>query len=857
MKTMKGNDDYIRHLANLTEHAANCIISTDANGVITSINRAGERMFGYTAGELIGRPASILQSELVPEDLRRRLKEFADRGESWEAESLGRRKNGEVFPIWLATSYLRDDGGNIKGAVGISRDMTRFKEYEEKLRYMAELVESAAHCIISTDANGVITSINRAGERMFGYGTGELVGRQVSALWAPETPHGTRERLAELAGKGESWEAETLGRRKNGDVFPIWLATSYLRDDRGNIKGAVGISRDMTRFKEYEEKLRYMAELVESAAHCIISTDARGIITSINRAGERMFGYDAGELPGKPVSVLWAPETPRGTRKRLAELAGKGESWEAETLGRRKNGEVFPIWLATSYLRDDRGRIKGAVGISRDLTRFKEYEEKLRYMAELVESAAHCIISTDESGVIMSINRAGERMFGYTAGELIGQHISILHSERNNPSLLRSLREKSAKGENWEGEILDRRKDGTLFPIWLSVSYLFDASGRRKGGISIIRDITEQKHAEEKIRYMADLVERASLGIISTDPGNRIVSINKAGEEMYGYRAEELLGKPISMFYSDRNPADLLERIRQKADDLQPWSAELYRRRKDGTDFISWLSTGYLFDETGKLTAKVCIERDVTEQRETEKRLAEAQHLAGLGELAAGVAHEIRNPLGGILTSVKMLLEQQGQVIGTDEMSLLGIIEKEAARLEGIVTDFLRFGRPQEPICSPVDVNRLMREIIDSFTREKVVTDTIQITVDLSEEPLTALLDENQIRQVFLNLVINASQAMGGSGELRLRTEREGNSAAIVFRDSGCGIPAADLRNIFRPFFSRKKGGTGLGLAIVNRIINAHHGSISCQSEPGGGTTFVITFPLAKEGADGIRPDRG
>ena len=600
------------------------------------------------------------------------------------------------------------------------------------------------------------------------------------------------------------------------------------------------------------EKLRYITELVESAAHCIISTDKSGSIVSINKAGEKMFGYRADELVGKPVSVLHSDRIPVELRERLERLSKDGEAWEAESIGKRKNGEMFPLWIATSYLRDESGRIKGAVGISRDLTRSREYEEKLRYMAELVESAAHCIIAMDKNGIITSINRAGQQMFGYKAEELIGKHVSVLEPPGGfHDILFHKFCDKLKSGETWEAEGLAIRKSGEVFPLWISTSYLRDEAGNIRGSVGISRDMSLLQQYKQMTGYMAELVEKASLGIITTDPQNMIVSVNKAAEAMYGYRADEIIGKPINIVYSDRNPEELLQRIQEKADDLQPWSAELYRRRKDGSEFISWLSTAYIYDPMGNLKAKVCIERDVTEQREMEKRLAEARNLASIGELAAGVAHEIRNPLGGILASARMLLEQQGQVIGEDEISLMSIIEKEAKRLENIVTDFLRFGRPQEPIFYVVDINHTVGELINSLKREKIIGDGIDVVLELLSHPVEVRLDENQMKQVFLNLVINAQQAMGDKGKLTIRMGSRDGMVDISLEDTGSGISGEDLKNVFRPFFSRKKGGTGLGLAIVNRIVAAHNGSIYCQSELGKGAKFTISLPVVKRTVSG------
>lgn len=597
----------------------------------------------------------------------------------------------------------------------------------------------------------------------------------------------------------------------------------------------------------YREKFNLIADLVESAALCIISTDAAGLISSINRAGERMFGYRAKELIGRHISILNAQGNDPSVIKDLVEKSARGENWEAEILDRRKDGTIFPIWISTSYLSDASGRRAGGISVIRDVTAKKKAEEVLRYMAELVESAGHSIISTDRDGNIKSINKAGQRMFGYRAEELIGRPVSVLEPDGGlPPHLIRKFSGKRERGENWEAEGLGRRKNGEIFPLWLATSYLRDERGEIKGAVGISRDISLLKEFQEKTGYLAELVEKAAMGIISTDSRNRIVSINHAGELMYGYTAEELIGRDISILHSDRNPPGRLFRIREKSDFLEPWSAELYRRRKDGSEFLSWLSTGYLYDGAGRLKAKVCIERDVTEQRATERRLADAEHLANIGELAAGVAHEIRNPLGGIHTSVKMLLEQEGQKIGADEMSLLRIIEKESSRLREIVTDFLRFGRPQEPILDNADLCRYMQEWVESIRRERLGGDGVEILLDLPGEPLHARIDRNQMQQVLLNLAINAIHAMDGSGRLRFQVRRAGAAAEIAVEDSGAGIPEDEVEQIFKPFFSRKKGGTGLGLPITRRIVLAHRGSIRCESRPGKGTRFTVSIPLAE-----------
>ncbi len=829
------------YMAELLENAAYCIISTDPNThTITSVNKAGEKFSGYRAEELIGKHVQCL----IPQALGKLLDERTKKGERWEAESLGIRKDGTTFPMRFAVSYIFDNEGKPKRSIIISKDIRKEKETEEKLRYMAELLESAAYCIISTTPRGIIKSINAAGEKMFGFKSEELMEKPVSIIQAASVPLDLRKKLKEKADRGENWETESLGVRKGGETFPIWLATSYLFDEYGKIKSAIGISRDITKQKEVEERSLYMAELLESAAYCIISTSPRGIIKSINAAGEKMFGYTAEELIGKNVRIIQSPNIPPELTKELDEKAQKGENWETESLGIGKDGKTFPIWLATSYLFDEDNNIKSTIGISRDISQQKEVEERFRYMAELLESAAYCIISTSPNGIIKSINQAGEKMFGYTVEELIGKHVRIIQSPNIPQALMKRLDEKAKQGENWETESLGIRKGGTTFPIWLGTSYLFDESGRIKSTIGISRDITKEKEVEERLRYLAQLMESAAYSVISIDNKNIIRSVNKATEKLYGYRAEELIGKHVGILYSNKNPLDQLLRIEEKLHRGENWEAALWRKKKNGDEILSLITTSYIFNEQGKIKTKISIERDITKVKQMEEELIRSTKLAGLGEMAAGIAHEIKNPLTGVSLGLEKL--EKAVQPGSREEKVLEKVSRDIDRIDNIVSRLLDLARRKKPELEPQNVNDIVNDVILNIS-SPATKKRVEIKTPLDDDLPKIYGDENQLYQVFLNLGLNAIQAMNNGGILTISTNRinrEGKrEISVAFQDTGIGISRENIEKIFEPFFSSREGGTGLGLAISHNIIKDHGGEIKVESVFGEGTTITVFLP--------------
>lgn len=227
---------------------------------------------------------------------------------------------------------------------------------------------------------------------------------------------------------------------------------------------------------------------------------------------------------------------------------------------------------------------------------------------------------------------------------------------------------------------------------------------------------------------------------------------------------------------------------------------------------------------------------------EIEEQLRRADRLSALGELSAGMAHEIRNPLGSIRGTAEIL--RDGMAEGDPRGEFAGILIQEVDRLNKVVQDFLDFARPGETDRNAVDLNALLQELL-SFTRQSARSGGVTVAFDPGPIPAVRA-DREQLRQAFLNLVLNAFQAMPDGGELSIATESVDEWVRVRFRDTGCGIAAADLERVFNPFFTTRSEGTGLGLAIVHRIIQGHGGRIDVSSEAGVGTVFTLDLPAAK-----------
>ncbi|HEY6928781.1 MAG TPA: ATP-binding protein [Thermoanaerobaculia bacterium] len=351
-----------------------------------------------------------------------------------------------------------------------------------------------------------------------------------------------------------------------------------------------------------------------------------------------------------------------------------------------------------------------------------------------------------------------------------------------------------------------------------------------------------QQEALQRLQELhGNVIATMSSGLLTTDSSLRATFLNRAGGDLLGTDPSRAPGTPISELGFDF--ADEWDRIRQRLGDRETYRGEIELDR-DNSRHVVGFSLRVLKDAEGGEGALLLFQ-DLTEMKKLERKARFNEQLAAVGELAAGIAHEIRNPLASISGSVQVLSNELN--VGSAERRLMEIIVSESGRLSKTIEDFLRFVRPQERNVAVFDVARTVTEVMDLFRLSNEVSDAHQISVDVS--PPTSMLsgDRDQIRQIVYNVAKNAVRAMSQGGKLTVIGRENEAWYTIRFVDTGQGMSQEQLARLFTPFSTAFDGGTGLGMAIVRRIVQDHGGTIDAESRPGEGTTVTVLLPRRAE----------
>jgi methyl-accepting chemotaxis protein len=496
----------------------------------------------------------------------------------------------------------------------------------------------------------------------------------------------------------------------------------------------------------------------------------------------------------------------------------------------------------------------------------EEYRELSRFLNSILDSATeYGIIALDFYGKITEFNKGAEKLFGWTKEEVLNKEnaeITLLPEDRE-----RGMQKEMSKRSRIEGvcelEIERVRKNGERFPALSTITAIKDPSGKTTGFVEIARDITERKALEKELRktkeFLENIMESSVDGIVTTDLKGKITYLNRAIEEMLGYMKEDLLGKHISSLYvrGIQEARDVMELLRAGE---RAGNYEMEVKGKQD-EILSILTSIFLVrDEDGKVIGTAGIFKDITEQKRLEEKLkaaqahlVEASKMRALGELVAGVAHELNNPLMASQTILHVILNNPQK--DCPNLERLELIRKCNDRIEKIVDHLREFSRQTKPEFRKLDINMPIENAL-MITGQQLLNHNISVVKKLSEDLPEVLGDSNQLEQVFLNLISNARDAMDAAGcqkkELTIRSyineDEEVPMVAVSIKDTGIGIPEKNLDKVFEPFFSTKPvgKGTGLGLSLCFGIIEAHVGRLEIKSKHFKGTEVKVLLPVAK-----------
>jgi two-component system cell cycle sensor histidine kinase/response regulator CckA len=797
----------------------------------------------------------------------------------------GRPQRGEITSPekrhWSIRGYpVRDGQGRILGAAEIAVDITALRQAQEALEESeakyTTLVEQANDAIVIVQ-DGVGKFFNKAARGMFGYSSEELTGMPFQKLLADESREEVETRYkTRLSGDTPPSFYEARAVHQDGSKLDFELSTATIQYE--GRPAVMGIARDITNRKKSEQALRESEErfraLSAGAFDCVVIHE-KGIILEVNDTFNRIFGFDPGEVIGKPILDFAAPESRETVKNNI--LSGYDKPYPA--IGLRKDGtKVHGELLGKNVRYKDR---QARVTAIRDLTEHKKIEDALRESEEryrsLIETSPDAITMTDLEGHLIAANQESIRMSGCDSLEELltssADAFARVHPQDRELAIenaKRTLEEGTVR--NVEYRLL--KKDGSHFPVELSASTILDAEGKPKAFVSIVRDITERKQVEEALRsseeFSSTLLNSAPNGIIVINPDTSIQYVNRALEKLTGYSAEEIVGRKAPYPWWPEEVRGEITRDLENSMRIGVVRLEKIFKKKTGEEFWVEISSGrverdgklsYLISNWVDITARKRAEQD---RKKLEEQIQHAQKLESLGILAGGIAHDFNNLLMGVLGNASLALLDLPA--GSPVRHSVEQIEKTARAAADLTNQMLAYSGKGRFVVEPVDLSRLVKEMAGLL--KVSISKKVDLKFDFDRDLPPVEADATQLRQVIMNLIINASEAIGEtSGVVSVRTGTteadrsffsetytrdnlpEGTYVYLEVSDTGCGMDEETVGRIFDPFFTSKFTGRGLGLAAVLGIVRGHKGAIRVQSEPGQGTTIRAIFPpCATEG---------
>jgi two-component system, LuxR family, sensor kinase FixL len=465
-------------------------------------------------------------------------------------------------------------------------------------------------------------------------------------------------------------------------------------------------------------------------------------------------------------------------------------------------------------------------------------------LTAIVESSDDAIIGKDLDGVILTWNRAAERLYGYTAQEVLGRSISVLIPEGQPDELPAVLGRVTAGGRVEPYETVRRAKDGHLVDVSLTVSPIKDATGQVVGASAIARDIRQQRRTDAALRASEarwrSVVKSAVDGIVVIDARGSIEAFNPAAERLFGYAEREVVGRNVNLLmpspFHEEHDDYLARYLETGVPKIIGIGRDVTALRRNGTTFPIHLAVGeMLVGGERKFTGII---HDLSERVQIEHQLREQTTLARLGEMAAVIAHEVKNPLAGVRGAIQVIgmhLPRDGK-----DAAIVKEIVTRIDALNELMKDLLLFARPPQPKPVEVELRALVVATADLLSSDPALKD-VQVQIDGAPQSIDA--DAGLLTIVFANLLVNGSQAMQGRGSIRVTLTSMDGACEIAFTDNGPGMPSEVRDKIFTPFFTTKARGSGLGLPTAKRLVEAHRGHISITCPPDGGTTVTVHLP--------------
>ena len=846
-----------------------------SDGTLTTVYNSEENYRIWGVDPLQGLPSRDAMWQRIHPD---------DRGRVWEGvqEAVRQKRDyagefrivlpdGTIKYLDVTAHHRFSTRGELVEILRTNVDVTEGKRAERALREseakIRRLVDANIIGIFIWDLDGRIIEANDAFLRMVGYDREALAAGRLrwTELTPPEWRDSDERRLAELklTGSLQPFEKEYFG--KEGIRVPVLIGVATFEE--GGNQG-VAFVLDLTERKRAEQAAEHLASIVESSDDAIVSKDLDGIIRTWNCGAERLFGYKAAEVIGRPITILIPPDRLDEEPGILARIR-RGEPVDHfETVRRHKDGSLIDISLTVSPTRDAKGAIVGASKIARDITERKRAEQALRESeAKLRDYAETASDWFWEIGPDYKFTLLTENAFGSDAADRIGtacwDRALDLETEPEKWRVVRATLDSHKPFRDF----IYCTTGGNGSPMYVRASGkpVFDANGEFRGYRGTGTDVTAIMRAQEALRE-SERSARSALdgiaGLVSVlAPNGEVETANRQLLEYFGRSLEWLKNWGTNDVVHPEDLPRVLELFKKAMAAGIPFQHELRMRRFDG-EYRWFDNRGVpIRDDSGRIVRWYILLTDIEDRTRALAQLEQMQsdfahmnRVSMMGELAASLSHEITQPIASARNNARAaqnFLDMQPPDLG-EVREALGCVVGDTDRAGDIIDRIREHMKKAPPRKGQFDLNEAINEVI-VLGRSAIIKNGVWVQTRLSEGLFPVHGDRVQLQQVVLNLILNAVEAMGSveakPRDLLISTEQDRTGVLVAVRDSGPGIDPSHLERVFDAFYTTKSSGMGMGLSICRSIIEAHGGRLWAEANEPRGAIFQFTLPAVQVGS--------
>ena len=860
------------------DQAAVGIAQIGLDGVWLRINNRYCQMLGYSEAELRAKtPQDINHADDWAEVLagRGRLLEGAITSHSIERRYV--RKDGSVFWGRLNQSLVRDHDNLPQYFIAVVEDIT------EKIKAERALNESERRLELALGAAGLgfwdrdlgtgVTVISGEYARLHGLARDHapLSHEEWLKLVHPDDRNRVDEQYRQSLERTHFWDTEFRLVWPDGSVHWILAKGRVFLDHLGCPVRLAGISIDITERKRGEEQRSRLASIVESSEDAIFSKDLDGTITSWNSGAEKLFGYTAEEIIGQPLSLLLPPERLDEFPQILQRIRSGAHLEHHEVPRMSKDGRRVEISVAISPIKDSAGAVVGSSTIARQIGERKHMEEVLRQSEErfrlAIKATNDAIWDIDLKTGTVSWNETYSTLYGRPpeTSDSWQWWIDRIHPEDREVAVGELRAAIASSASSWTREYRFQRADGRWAHIYDRAYIARDGSGKAWRVIGAMQDLTTRKQAEAALRESeARLMNAQRLARIGSWERNLETDNIDWSDEML--RILGVSNNPpstLAAFLNHVHPKDrekILEAVDKAGLSIAPLDLEYRVIRPDGEARSMHSIIEAVRDDQGVPVRIMSATQDITDSRRAQEEGWARQKLESIGTLASGIAHDFNNVLGGVLAQADLAVEELAS--GSNPAEELRGIRKLAIRGSEIVRQLMVYAGIESEVSGLLDISLIVKEIVELL--KVSISKHATLETDLGHGLPAVRGSGAQLRQIVMNLVMNASEALGErDGVIRVATRcvpvgriatitedgAEGDWLQLEVSDTGCGMTQETKARAFDPFFTTKSAGHGLGLAVVYGIVRALRGSIHVATESGKGSTFQVLLPCAAKAA--------